>query len=300
MADRPFDLRADADLEAALRDLGERIAWPTGSPATSPDGVTGPDLAAIVRARLEAAPGTGRAAQPTRNGRPARPARPAWGWGWRPARRALIAAVIILLALAALAGASVLGLPGLRLILGPPPVTVSPPPSLEPSRSPALGAPGRTMGLGVAVPLADLDAKAGFTVTWPSDPAVGSPDAAYVNGSLGGQVSLVWRSRDGLPDTLEPGVGLILTEFRGAVDDGFYSKALGSGTTAQPVLVHGQRAFWLTGDPHFFFYTGPDGFVHEERRWVGDALIWARGPLTYRLETSLGQATALRMAGSMP
>ena len=208
--------------------------------------------------------------------------------------------MIILLALAALAGASVLGLPGLRLILGPPPVTVSPPPSLEPSRSPALGAPGATMGLGVAVPLADLNARAGFAVTWPSDPAIGPPGAAYVNAALGGQVSLVWRSRADLPDTLEPGVGLVLTEFRGAVDGGFFSKALGSGTTAQPVLVHGQRAFWLTGDPHFFFYTGPDGFVHEERRWVGDALIWARGPLTYRLETSLGQAMALRMAESMP
>ncbi len=289
MADRPFDLRTEEDLEAALRDLGARIAWPTGASATSPEGVTGPDLAAIVRARLEAA---------SRNVRTARPARP--GWGWRPARRALVAAVIILLALAALAGASVLGLPGLRLILGPPPVTVSPPPSLEPSRSPAPGAAGRTMSLGVVVPLADLDSKAGFAVTWPSDPAVGPPDAAYLDASLGGQVALVWRSRDDLPDTLEPGVGLILTEFRGAVDDGFYSKALGSGTTAQPILVHGQRAFWLTGDPHFLFYTGPDGFVHEERRWVGDALIWARGPLTYRLETSLGQAAALRMAGSMP
>jgi len=282
MADRPFDLRTDADLEAALRDLGERIAWPIASA----EGVAGRDLAAVVRTRLEAS---------AENARPARPA-----WGWRPARRALVAAVIILLALAALAGASVLGLPGLRLILGPPPVTVSPPPSLEPSRSPALGAPGRTMGLGVAVPLADLDAKAGFAVTWPSDPAIGPPDAAYVDASLGGQVSLVWRSRTDLPDTLEPGVGLVLTEFRGAVDDGFFSKAVGSATTVRPVLVHGQRAFWLSGDPHFFFYTGPGGFIHEERRWIGDALIWARGQLTYRLETSLGQAMALRMAESMP
>ena len=297
MADRPVDLRTDAALEAALRDLGERIAWPGAASATAPDGTTGPDLAAIVRTRLEAADGTAHGA---RTGRSARPGGPAWRLGWRPARWALVAAVILLLALAALAGASVLGLPGLRLVFGPPPLTVSPPPSLAPSRTPAPGTPGQAMKLGVAVALVDLDARAGFAVVWPSDPAIGPPDAAYVDAALGDQVTLVWRSRDDLPDTLEPGVGLVLTEFRGAVDSGFLTKVLGDGTTAHAVRVHGQPAFWLTGDPHFFFYSGPDGFIHEERRWVGDALIWARGPLTYRLETSLGQASALQMAGSMP
>jgi hypothetical protein len=157
------------------------------------------------------------------------------------------------------------------------------------------------MKLGVPVALSDLDARAGFAVTWPSDPAIGPPDAAYIDPALGGQVALVWRSRSDLPDTLEPGVGLILTEFRGAVDDGFFSKALGTGTTAQPVLVHDEHAFWLTGDPHFLFYTGRDGFTtYDGRRWIGDALLWARGPITYRLEASLGREWALRTAGSMP
>ncbi len=297
MADQPLHLRPDADLETALRGLGQSIAWPAAAGGT--DGA--PDLAAIVRARLESeqrAAGLPVYAEPP--ARIERPARTRPILLWRPARRALIAAVIVLLALAALAGASVLGLPGLRIILGPAPVTVNPPPSLEPSRSPASGAPGSVMKLGVAVPLSDLDARAGFPVIWPSDPAIGPPDAAYIDPTLSGQVALVWRSRSDLPDTLEPGIGLILTEFRGAVDDGFFSKALGTGTTAQPVLVHGQHAFWLTGDPHFLFYTGPDGFIDDGRRWIGDALLWARGPITYRLETALGRASALRMAESMP
>lgn len=291
MADQPLHLRPDADLETALRGLGESIAWPTAGRATD----AAPDLAAIVRARLESGPRAAGLAV-----RAERPARTRPILLWRPARRALIAAVIVLLALAALAGASVLGLPGLRIILGPAPVTVSPPPSLEPSRSPASGAPGSVMKLGVAVALSDLDGKAGFPVIWPSDPTIGPPDAAYIDPALSGQVALVWRSRSDLPDTLEPGIGLILTEFRGAVDDGFFSKTLGTGTTAQPVLVHGQHAFWLTGDPHFLFYTGPNGFIDDGRRWIGDALLWARGPVTYRLETSLGRASALRMAESMP
>ena len=156
------------------------------------------------------------------------------------------------------------------------------------------------MPLGEPVSLDTASARAGFAVTWPADPAIGPPDAAYIDASLGGQVALVWGQRDALPATLEPGVGLILTEFRGDVEDSFYSKALGSGTTATPVLVHGTGAFWLTGDPHFLFYTGPDGFIHEDRRWIGDALIWARGPVTYRLETSLGREAAIRIAESMP
>jgi hypothetical protein len=274
MADQPLHLRSDADLEAALRAFGESVAWPE-APA---------DLAAMVRARIESTP---RTAEPARS-----------RWNWRPARRALVAAVLILLVLAALAGAAGLGLPGLRLILGPAPV--SPPPSLAPSASPAEGPAGSRLGLGEQVPLDDLDAQAGFAVAWPSDPALGPPDAAYIDKTLGGQVALVWRSRAGLPDTLEPGVGMIVTAFRGTADSGFFSKALGSGTTVKSVLVDGDRAFWLSGDPHLLFYEGPEGFVHDPRRWIGDGLLWTRGPITYRLEAALGQAEAIRLAESMP
>jgi hypothetical protein len=207
-------------------------------------------------------------------------------------------AVVILLALAALAGAAGLGLPGLRLIFGPAPV--SPPPSLEPSRSPAGGAPGASMGLGTRVELVDLDARAGFPVSLPTDPALGSPDAAYVDPTRGGQVALVWAAGPGLPDTIEPGVGLVLTAFRGAVGDGFFTKVINLDTTVRPVRVDGRRAYWLSGDPHFLFYDGPDGFVSDSRRWVGDALIWADGPITYRLETSLGADRAVGIATSMP
>jgi hypothetical protein len=279
MAEQPLRLRSDADLEAALRAFGDSVAWPDAAAAAD-----GQDLASIVRARIERMP---------RNVEPARPR-----WSWRPARRALVAAVLILLALAALAGAAGLGLPGLRLLLGPAPV--SPPPSLVPGASTAGGAPGARLGLGQLVPLDQVDARAGFEVALPSDPTLGPPDAAYVDSSLGGQVALVWRSRDEFPDTLEPGVGLILTAFRGAADGGFYSKALGSGTKVESVRVGGDRAFWLSGDPHFLFYEGPNGFVHDPRRWVGDALLWTRGPVTYRLETSGGQAAAIRLAESMP
>ena len=284
MAEQPRRSWSDAALEDGLRGLADAIEWPTAGPTSA----GGPDLAAVVRARIE---GAG----------PYAPARRRWSW--RPARRALVVAVAVLLALAALAGAAGLGLPGLRLIFGPAPV--SPPPSLEPSRSPARGspargAPGASMGLGTRVELGDLDARADFPVSLPADPALGQPDAAYVDPTRGGQVTLVWAARPGLPDTLEPGVGLVLTAFRGAVGDAFFTKVIGMDTTVRPVRVDGRRAYWLSGDPHFLFYDGPDGFVTDSRRWVGDALIWADGPITYRLETSLGADRAVEIATSMP
>ncbi|MEO8570643.1 MAG: hypothetical protein ABI553_02995 [Chloroflexota bacterium] len=281
-----------SDVETALGGLADAIDWPTAAPA---DG-DGRDLAAAVRSRIEAAP---RAVLPARR-----------SWTWRPARRALVAAVLLLLALAVIATAAGFGLPGLRLVFGPAPV--SPPPSIVASPAPAVSStpgasgtpasalPGGSIGLGDAVSLDSVDARAGFTVTWPSDPLVGAPDAAWIDPALGDQVALVWRSDAGLPATLEPGVGLVLTEFHATVDSGFYSKALGNGTTATAVLVNSRPGYWLTGNPHFLFYTGPNGLVHEERRWVGDALIWAVGPITYRLETSLDRDVAIRLAESMP
>ncbi len=279
MAEQPRLRMSDADLVAALGGLADAIAWPTAGPSAG----IGPDLAAVVRARIEA----GEAPQARR---------PAW-WS-RPARRALVLAVIVVLGLAALAGAATLGLPGLRLILGPAPV--SPPPSIAPSPSRPAAVPGLAMGLGARVDLAGLDERAGFAVRRPTDPAFGPPDVAYFDPTLGGQVALVWATRPDLPSTLQTGVGAVLTQFRGVVENGYWQKAISGGTVVEPATVGGRRAFWVSGAPHFLFYTGPDGQIFEERRWVGDALLWAEGPITYRLETSLGRDRAIEIAESLP
>ena len=275
-----------ADLEAALRGLGDAIAWPAAGPATG----GGPDLAAVVRQRIESSP---RAA-----------ARAGSRWAWRPARRALVVAVIILLALAAITGAATLGLPGLRLILGPAPV--SPPPSLrtEPSTRVRLTRPvrdpRRQARLGQPVALADLDARAGFHVTWPEDPAIGPPDAAYIDPTKGGQVALVWSTRPGPAGDARARVSACSSPSSAASSRTGSSRRRSAADTVRLVLVDGEQGYWLSGDPHFLFYERPTGSVHDDRRWVGDTLLWSVGPLTYRLETSLGQDAAIRIAESMP
>ena len=290
MAEQPVQGLSDHGLIEAIRRIEPEIAWPVAAPIAG-----GADLARLVRGRIDK--------MPTTIG-----SEPVLGqleglWRrvsiWRPARRALLLAIGVLIALAALAGAAGLGLPGLRIFFGGGPA--SPPPSLEPSRSPSPGGPGAGLHLGDPITLPDdaLDATAGFHVLRPTDPLTGPPDATYIDAGKGGQVSLVWASRSDLPDTLEPDVGLLLTEFRGTVDAAFFSKVAGSDTRVESVRVNGRAGFWLSGAPHFFFYSGPSGVVQDDRRWVGDALVWSDGAITYRLESALGREVTIRIAQSL-
>ena len=294
MADPRIQRWPDAELVGALRRIEPEIAWPAAAARST----TGPDLAAAVRERIAAMPqAQGRSVAPG-----ARRSLPWAGWVARPARRALLIAVALLIALAALAGAAGIGLPGLRVLFGG--GSVGPPPSLEASQSPSASGslPGADLFLGDPLPPGDpgaLDALAGFQVGWPADSRAGQPDVAYVDGTKHGQVSLVWSVGGTRPATLEPGVGLLMTEFLGSVDEGFYSKMAGSGTTVEAVLVGGHQGYWLSGDEHFFFYTGPGGVVQDTRRWVGDALIWSDGTVTYRLESALGRDATIQIAESV-
>jgi hypothetical protein len=285
----------EVELEGALRGLSTFVDWPGAVAPSAPGGV---DIAAAVRARIETTSGEDR-----RSGLGAPALRRIWPW--RPARRALLVALAALLALAAIAGAVGLGLPGLRLILGEP--SASPPPTLEPTPStggsgsvetpqPGLGA---SMGLGEALDPANpaiLDERAGFHVAMPADPAVGAPETVYIDDRRGGQVTLLWPAGAALPPTRQRDVGLLLSEFVGTVGEGFFNKVIGGGTPVEAVTVNGDRGFWISGDPHVFFWEGPDGTVDDPRRWVGDVLIWSDGTVTYRLESAQGRDASIRIA----
>lgn len=279
MSDQSMRLAArdDAGLEALLRGSAEAIAWPTASPAGAPD------IAMRVRVRLVAAPGP--------------VARRPWT-AWRPVRRSLLLALVALLTLAAIAGAVGLGLPGLRLILGEPPVR--PPPSVAPSRSAPPGPVGSSLGLGELYALDEVEALTGIPVQLPTDPALGPPDAVYVDRVRDNQVAFVWAAGEALPETREPGIGLILMRFDGRMEDEYRQKLIGQGTTVERVTVDGNRGFWVSGEAHFFFYVREDGSVIDDgRRWVDDALAWTDGATTYRLESALGRDATIALAESL-
>jgi hypothetical protein len=270
-------------LESALVDLGAALAFPT--PAAG--------FAERVTARIGASHVVPHASQ---------------GWRrWlappatRPVRRAILLAIALVIIVAAVAGALGLGLPGIRLFLGPAPTT-TPAASLAPSGSPTpaspSGPPGSSLGMGRPVSPAGLSSAVPFAPRLPADARVGPPDAAYLDS---GRLSLVWAPRSSLPATLEPGVGLVLTEFRGRTDPGYFQKSIDSGTTVETVSVSGQQGFWIDGVPHFFFYVDENGVTQDEsRRFVGKVLIWTSGDLTLRLETSLSRDEAIAIASSIP
>jgi hypothetical protein len=270
----PLHAASDEALTAALRDLAAAVAFPQAAAGAGSPGAE--DLATRARRRIVES-----GIEPRRAGR------------W-PLRRSVVLALAALLVVAAVAAAVVLGLPGLRIVFGPGP---SPGP-VATATVPTSGPPGATLGLGSAVSLADAERLAGLDVLLPSDPAIGPPDAMYLGPY--GRVSLVWRVRPGLPETLSGGIGLLISEFRGSVDEGYVQKVVGSGAQLTRVTVDGGRGFWIDGPPHFFMYVGPDGqMVEDSHRAVGDTLAWTVGGVTYRIESSLGMEDAIRLAESL-
>jgi hypothetical protein len=294
MTDRSMARFDDTALEGALRSLSSSIEWPTAAPVAASGAPAGPDIATRVRARLT---------DPDRR----RTRRPWWQGSWRPLRRSLVLALVALLALAIVAGAVGLGLPGLRFIFGggPPPPTPTIAPTVAPGATPTSTPtqprePGATLGLGELVPLEGVEELTGIPVRLPADPRLGAPDAVWVDVSKNNQVAYVWASDADLPETNEPGVGLVLMRFDGTTDPGFFEKVIGTGTHLEMVQVDGHDGFWITGDPHFFYYVR-DGqqYFDEDRRWVGDALIWSDGTTTFRIESGLGRDETVAIAESI-
>jgi hypothetical protein len=267
----------DRALEGALRDLATALAYPSA-------GADGSDVAARVRARIVAAPPSPVGPGP---------------FGWlraRPLRRSLVVAIAALLILAAIAGAVGLGVPGIRILFGGP----TPPSIASPSASPSgasEGTLGQALGLGTRVPIEEAERLAGIDIVLPADPAIGSPVATFV---FADRVALVWPERPGLPADPSTGVGLLISQFRGTVDEGYYSKTLDSGALVAPVTVDGNQGYWISGPPHFFFYVDPSGrMIDDTHRLVGDTLIWSDGDVSYRLESQLGMEEAIRLAESL-
>ena len=262
-------------LERELVELGRWLSYPAPSPA----------FASRVTSTLES-----RRARP----RASWLRQPAWIFG-RPVRRAVLLAVALLLVLAAVAAAIGFGLPGLRITFGEPGAS----PVVVPSHSPPppSASPGSGMGLGLPIAVGDAERLVDFDLLLPDDPRFGPPDAAYL---LERRLALVWGPRPGVPDTLEPGVSLVVSEFRGHIDPGYFDKVLNTGTTLTRVTVRGVPAYWITGDPHFFFFVDPSGTpVNDTHRVVGDTLLWTDSGVTYRVESGLGRDPTIALANAM-
>jgi hypothetical protein len=262
------------ELEQRLTELGRGLDWPPT-----------PDLAASVRTRLAEGAGA-RAPEPVR---PRRALWPAAGF-----RRSL---AIALAGLLVFAGGVFAAVPDVRdavlEFFGLQGATVErreqlpPAPAFEP------------LDLGERTTLDGAGGELGFEPLVPE--AAGEPDAVYVERSVpGGELSLAYRPGPGLPETSTTGFGLLVSEFRGDLVPDYLQKVSGQTTTIERLEVDGERAIWIEGAPHFFFYRPPDGeFLDDELRLAQNVLLLEQGNLLVRLEGAFGRERALELARSL-
>jgi hypothetical protein len=246
------------DVETALADLSQHIQVPRE-----------PDVAGIVRARLQVAPA------PTSMRR----------WRWRPVvwtRRSIALAVGLVLLASSIAVASYFGVRGIVVHVQPTP-TVSAP----------QGA-GTFMGLGARVSLDAARAGVRFPVRIPSD--LGDPNEVYLDRGLsGGVVTLLYHPRPGLPEASATGAGLVLIEFEGSFSRATMEKFARPNQVHQ-VSVNGEPGLWLEGVHQVGFLDADGRHRIDELRLADSVLLWQIGSVTLRLESALTMQRAIDLA----
>jgi hypothetical protein len=253
-----------ADLERALRDLGEHL----DSPAAL-------NLAAAVRRRL-----TEPAAAPRRL--------PAISVARRrvvlSSATAFVVLVLSVLGFWAPAREAVADLFGLRGVLF--------------SRESSPVRPGESLRVGRPVDLDDARREVDFPVRIPA--RLGPPDAVYVDEAAPETVvSFIYRPRPALPEVRSTGVGFLVSQFRGRIDTTVMTKFL-RGSTIDPISVGGGRGFWLPEPGHVVLYLDRQGEVREDTaRLTANVLLWERDGVITRLESRLSRDEMLAIAASM-
>lgn len=131
--------------------------------------------------------------------------------------------------------------------------------------------------------------------------AAGEPDAVFVKRQVpGGLVALTYRASEDLPEARSTGLGLLVEEFRGDLTPEYFGKTAGQTTRIERLRVDGDRAIWLEGAPHFFFYRAPNQpFREEQLRIAQNVLLLERGRLLIRLEGAFDLDRAVDLARSL-
>jgi len=153
--------------------------------------------------------------------------------------------------------------------------------------------------VGKRTTLAGARSALGFEPLVPA--ALGRPDGVFVDGSVpGGRLSLEYRAGPGLPKASTTGLGLLVDEFRGDLNPEYAGKMAGQATRIEPFRLDGERAIWVSGAPHFFFYRAPGNpFQERSLRLAQNVLMLEHGRLLIRLEGAFGKERAIELARSL-
>jgi hypothetical protein len=293
-----------SELESRLRGLAAEVDYPPTPP-----------IAATVIGRLEeerdgsATPRRDGSATPRRRGVDpggrSRPERRAWRR--LTTRTAILAAALVLLAAGVVAAAvpsvrdSVLRLVGLR--------------GATIERVPALPANvQRHLGhvLGTPTTLAAAGESLAFTPLLPS--GLGRPNGVFVSGRddpraeapPGGELTLTYPPRPGLPRSRYTGVGLLVNEIDGRLAPGTFGKLMPPSSRADRFRLDGELALWIEGlhgiyrQLHGYYYKDTEhNFRIGRVRLSGNTLLLQQGPVLVRLEAEFDLPQAIHIARSL-
>ena len=159
--------------------------------------------------------------------------------------------------------------------------------------------PERPLDLGRRTTLEQARDDIAFEPLVPSE--LGDPDLVYLREPpSGGELSLAYRPRPGLPRAQTTRLGLLVSEFRGDFHPDYVRKLAGPGTRIERLTIDGRPAIWIEGAQHFFFYRAPNGdSVENDLRLAQNVLLLERGRLLVRLEGAFGRAQAVAIARSL-
>lgn len=214
---------------------------------------------------------------------------------WRPltARAALLAVALLLL----LAGGVVAAVPAARHALldlfGLRGATVE---RVDTLPAGVQARPG--LGLGKPVTLAAARYSLAFDPVLPRN--LGEPNGVFVvidRPPPGGELSLTYAPRPGLPQSKFTGVGLLLNEIDGTIAPGFFGKLTPRGVRIQHLRVDGHEAIWVQG-LHEFFYKDYSYRI-ARTRLAANTLLVQHGPVMVRIEGKFALAKARAIAQSL-
>lgn len=175
--------------------------------------------------------------------------------------------------------------------------TALPTPSPLPS-----GTLGSNLGLGTPTTVQGAQNIVGWQVLVPAQ--LGTPDAVYVlmppQGPLQGEVSLVYAPRPGIATSSETGVGILVTEARGSVNEQFFGKTIAPGTTIQNVTVNGYDGWWISGKPHIFVFLDANNEPRfDTLRLATNTLVLDEEGTIVRIEANVSESQAMQIAGTL-
>ena len=162
--------------------------------------------------------------------------------------------------------------------------------------------PGQALGLGTPTTLAQAQNRLSWHVNVPE--GLGQPDHVYLalppDGPSGGEVTLVYTSVSGIPLSPQTGVSVLVTEARGTVDEQFFVKTVGEGTTVESVDVNGHHGWWISGRPHSIAFVDANGNPYfDTLRLAANTLIIDDGGTVVRIEGNMSKAQALQLAAGI-